>query len=205
MLLLGANALAYPDALQQGIAYCEEALASLRTLNYPWSLARALTVRGELARLDDDRERAQEVYREARAIYHQTGDRRREGMVLSNLGHVMQREGDTAQAESLFLQAIELMSHGGSDYFLAFGLAGLAGPLAAQGNAERAARLLGTAEAVLEKLGVSYQPADRRAIEHYTSQARAHLGSEAFERAWAEGRAASITEAVADSLSRRRA
>jgi DNA-binding CsgD family transcriptional regulator len=60
-----------------------------------------------------------------------------------------------------------------------------------------AARLLGRTSALLESVGFQFDPEDRRLLDGYIAATRARLGENAFGRAWAEGRAMSVDEAIA--------
>jgi DNA-binding NarL/FixJ family response regulator len=72
---------------------------------------------------------------------------------------------------------------------------------AAVGQAERAARLLGTARAQRDRLGLRYGVReDQVALEHAVAAARATLGEEAFATAWAAGRTLSPSQALAEAL-----
>jgi hypothetical protein len=73
---------------------------------------------------------------------------------------------------------------------------GLAGVAAADGNARRAARLLGAADTQLE-LGASYwDAAERRYIERAVASAVAQLGEDAFAEAYAEGQTMTFEQAA---------
>ena len=71
---------------------------------------------------------------------------------------------------------------------------------AAQGEAQRAARLWGAAsawrEAIKEPLPLTYQ----RDYAPYIAQARTQLGEKAYESAWSEGHAMSPEQAIALAL-----
>jgi len=82
-------------------------------------------------------------------------------------------------------------------YHAAISLAMLAGPTVEQGEARRAARLLGAAEAVFERMSVSLQPADQVEVDRTITRVRSALDSEELERFWAEGRVLSFEEAIA--------
>jgi hypothetical protein len=62
--------------------------------------------------------------------------------------------------------------------------------------------LSGTAENVRAAIGYLFLPADRLAHEQGLAALRESLGPEAFERAWADGEAMSLDEAVAYALKR---
>jgi hypothetical protein len=76
----------------------------------------------------------------------------------------------------------------------------LGGPVAAKGLPELAARLFGASESILQDLGASLQPADKIEIDRYRDDVRAQLDESTFEKAWAEGRAMSLEDAVALAL-----
>ncbi len=72
---------------------------------------------------------------------------------------------------------------------------------AAQGRPERAARLCGAAAALREELGTRFSLTARRAEHDRTvAAARAALGEDAFESAWAKGHALPLEEAIRDTL-----
>jgi hypothetical protein len=77
------------------------------------------------------------------------------------------------------------------------GLARLAGD---GGRMERAARLLGAAEAIRDALGAPLPPVRRAEYEQCVAEARAALGEEALAAAWAQGKALSVDQAIADAL-----
>jgi len=72
--------------------------------------------------------------------------------------------------------------------------------VAAKGQPELAARLFGVSESILQDLGASLQPADKIEIDRYLDDIRTQLDERTFEKAWAEGRAMSLEDAVALAL-----
>ena len=88
----------------------------------------------------------------------------------------------------------------GARRYLYQSLAQLAGPVAAQGNPEKAAQLPGASEALLESMGSGSQAGDSRDIERYVARAREQLDATTFECDWAKGRAISLEEALALAL-----
>jgi hypothetical protein len=65
-----------------------------------------------------------------------------------------------------------------------------------QGEAERAIRLLGAAEAFCETLGARPPVANEADYERTVAEGRAGLGEAGFAAAWAEGRAMSLERAT---------
>ena len=76
----------------------------------------------------------------------------------------------------------------------------LAGVAGAQGQAERAARLYGAAEALREAIGAPIVPVDRARYERAVAAARTQLDAAAWTRLRAEGRAMPLEEAIAYAL-----
>src|SRR5579871_6357003 len=66
----------------------------------------------------------------------------------------------------------------------------------AQGQPERAARLLGTAAALREAVGTIIWPAELAAYEHDVARVRAALGEDRFSTAWAAGEAMDLQQAI---------
>jgi predicted ATPase/DNA-binding CsgD family transcriptional regulator len=200
LVSLGRHSTGSPAEYEKGIALCEEALALFRELDDKRGVAEAINTLGELTRLAGDYERARRAYEECLATSREIGDKRYEGAALHNLGHIAQRQGDYQRAEALMKEAVAIMGELEAKYFIAFGLAAMAGPVGAKGQPERAARLLGASEALLEAMGVDFQPADRFAVDRYRVAVRRQLDDATFEAAWAEGRAMSLEQAVAYAL-----
>jgi hypothetical protein len=76
----------------------------------------------------------------------------------------------------------------------------MAAVVGAQGQGERAVRLLGVAAAQFQAIGASMWPADR--IDYHRTEAsiRAVLGEEAFAAAWGAGRGLSLEQAIAEAF-----
>jgi non-specific serine/threonine protein kinase len=197
---LSAHTTTNPDEYREGLTLCEEAIALFLEMDDQAGLAWSYNHVGELSRLVKDFERAGEAYRASIAICRQTGNRRREAISLVNLGYIHQHQEGFGQAEACTLQGLALLRDLKLEYHSAIALSMLAGPVAAQGRAGRAARLLGASDAIFERMSISLQPADRVEIDTYAALAREALGDEAYEAAWSEGRAMSFEGAIAYAL-----
>jgi hypothetical protein len=75
-------------------------------------------------------------------------------------------------------------------------LIGLAAVLGSTGQPERAARLLGAGEALMETIGTAIQAADRPTYDLAIAGPRDSLGEAPFEALRAEGRAMTMEQAV---------
>ena len=196
----GGHLIGDPARYAESVALCNQALSLFQELDVQPGVTQTLNILGELARAAEDYDRAEEVYTACLALCRQIGERRREFMSVGNLAFVAQHRGDYAQAEALIREALLLGRGLGARHQLASTLAQMIGPVAALGRPERAARLLGAAEAVLEALGSSLQPGDQHEIDHYVADLRAGMDTASFEAARQAGRGLSLEEAIRYAL-----
>jgi len=70
----------------------------------------------------------------------------------------------------------------------------------AQEEDERAARLFGAAEALRENINIPMMPTERPEYDREGSDLRANMDEAAFAKAWAEGRALTMDQAIAYAL-----
>jgi hypothetical protein len=108
--------------------------------------------------------------------------------------------GDTVAATTYFTQSLRICRRLG-DPAIAWSLAGLASVAALCGQPERAARLAGAVEILREATGKRSAPASRANYERAVASARSQLDEATFAAAWAQGRAMSLDQAVAEALS----
>jgi hypothetical protein len=113
---------------------------------------------------------------------------------------VAQAQGNADQARARFTESLRLFQERGNKRGIIECIAGMAGVVAAQGQGERAVRLLGATAAQFKAIGAAMWPADR--IDYHRNEAsiRAVLGEEAFAAAWAAGRALTLEQAIAEAF-----
>jgi DNA-binding CsgD family transcriptional regulator/tetratricopeptide (TPR) repeat protein len=140
---------------------------------------------------------ARALCEESLNICREIGDKRGMARGLIGLGEVALGQGDPATARGAYEESIAMFRELGDRWFLAVSLDGLAGVIAAEGQFVRAARLLGTAEALLEVIGAPLPLHCRPAHERTLAALRARLDEETFAVAWAEGRYMTPEQAVA--------
>lgn len=100
---------------------------------------------------------------------------------------------------ALFFEGLALFTELRDRRIIALALDGVAGLAIAWGQAERAARLFGTAAALREATGLPVDPACRAAQERDVAAARAALGEEAFAAGRASGAALPLAAAVSEA------
>jgi tetratricopeptide (TPR) repeat protein len=189
--------------LEQAAACLEESVAQLQAVGQESMAASFLTLVGLIALDRGDLERARACCEESLAFARRTGADHPEGSALACLAHVARRRGDLASAEVLGREELLIWRRLGTPFHIAGGLEGLARTAAAAGEgarAERAARLLGAAAALRERVDVSPSPRDRVNMQRATTEARLTLGETGWVVAFAAGRALTVEEAIAEAL-----
>ena len=182
--------------LAEARALYEESLGLQRELGDRPGIANSLCNLGYLALSEGDLAGAAKLLEESLALAGELGDKYWTALSLLRLAKVARAEGDHERASVLDGRALTLASEMGAKRALAEWLEGLAGTAVAQGAFERAVVLLGAADAVRDELGAPLPPAERPAHDKDLAAARAALSEDAFARAWAEGRAMPLEDAV---------
>jgi predicted ATPase/DNA-binding CsgD family transcriptional regulator len=194
---IGKGIAEYHDALH----LTEQGLALFRELGDKPGMAQALNVIGELTRTNGDDDRAEAAYEECLRLVRETGELRREGMNLGNLGFIAMHREDIPRAEALFREALVKSYSLGHDRNLVIThVISLAGVIAAKGDLDWAARLFGAGEALLEPIGVSIAPGDQPEHERSLSYVRSRMDAATLEACWREGRAMSFEQVVQAAL-----
>lgn len=116
------------------------------------------------------------------------------------MGHLMRTSGDLRGARMHYHRSFEAVSRAGLRMNWPYAPEVFAYLAAAEGQMERAARLLGAAEAAREELGYPLPISAR--VDHDPAMAalRASLDEATLARLWAEGRAMSMEQAIAYAL-----
>jgi non-specific serine/threonine protein kinase len=114
----------------------------------------------------------------------------------SNLSMVERQLGDLGAAERLAREALLVGRRIGDDFTKPFAVAGLAAIATERGDSERAATLLGAAEAMMESQKMEWPPDERPHYEHMLAALPKAMGAARFARARSAGRSMSSAEAV---------
>lgn len=184
----------------EALTTADEALSLFRALEHLPGVAYTLNVIGEIARRAGDDVYARQAYEESLAICHKTGETRRVAIILFNLAFIAQHEGHHTAALEFTRQGMTIARDMYNRGELAWCLPLLAGSLAALGQPRHAARLLGTSEAILERLGKFIMPADKQEFDRIHAEICTQLGDTAFNVAFAEGRKMTLEDAIASVL-----
>jgi len=114
----------------------------------------------------------------------------------ANLGGVLRAEGDPDGARSTVEAALRIGRRNGDTWNMVSAILGLACLAGDAGDWDRAAALHGAAQALQDRTGHPWQELEARDRWDSLDQARAHLGDEQLERAYAQGMTLSLEKAL---------
>lgn len=179
------------------LALTEESLAMSKELGDKVGIGMSLNHLGDVAYHYGDYARALALYGESLEIFKEVGVKGSIAMSLNDMGQVALAQGNSSWALALFSQSLSLAKELGSKWDLGWCLEGLAGVAALTGQYERAARLFGVVEALFESIGFRVRPDDRADHDRKVAAVHARLEKETFDKAWEEGRAMTLEQAIA--------
>ena len=133
------------------------------------------------------------------AIAREANDRLFVSEALGGLGTMELIDGDDEMARLHMMELIDLQRVAGNRMGLTMTLVPLAMLEVREGRFEIAARLIGTADRMHEELGGGPPPMAFEMWGDSTGQAERALGEEAYHRAWEQGHAMTIEQALAQA------
>jgi hypothetical protein len=155
---------------------------------------------GDVALLEGDVEQARALYEESLVTSRATDNQGGVSMSLRRLGFALLRQGDLNRAAGLFLEGLKLNQDRAFALGLMRYLPAFAALAVARGQPERAARLLGASQALLEARGVRLEPVDAAEFKRTEAVSRAQLDAATVDSLWAEGRVLPLEQAAAYAL-----
>lgn len=183
-------------------AVLSESLRLFRELGDPHSVSSGLYGPANLALARGNGSEAMRLLGEGEALSREAGNWSMLANFLGTQALLKRLEGNDAGTGELLRESVEIAGMLRDDYNVVFCATGLAGVAAREGRAKRAARLFGVADALSEKTGAGVSWSVLRSLnERDLASTREMLGPGTFEKAWAEGRAITLEEAVAYALS----
>jgi predicted ATPase/DNA-binding SARP family transcriptional activator/Tfp pilus assembly protein PilF len=183
-------------------AYAEQSLAIYRRWGDRRHAAQLLRDLGFVACCQGEYERAQQLFNESLSIFREYGDQADISLSLKGLGEVALARQDFAAARACYQECLTILRDLGGRKSIAAALEGFARLAEAEGQSERAARLLGTTAAIRKSLGSPLPPGERAQYDQCVTTARADMGEAAFATAWAEGEAMTLEQALEYALAR---
>jgi predicted ATPase/class 3 adenylate cyclase/DNA-binding CsgD family transcriptional regulator len=156
-----------------------------------------LTVLGFVRHAQGDHDAAADLLRESLRLCDELRDTRGRARSTWGLGRALLGQGHVVQAHACLLESSRLFDEIGDRLFFSTCLDGLAEVALALGQPRCAARLLGAAQSILERIGAVRLPVNRGAYEQGLTEARRALGEEGLAAALAAGRALTPDQALA--------
>ena len=180
----------------RAVTFFSDSARLLRQLGDSIGRLQALANLGWATQELGDYARAATLFTEGLALARTVADPRGIANNLSNLALMALYSGDYPKANDLYVDSVAAFSELGDRRGVAEAIEGLAGVAGVQGQPTQAARLFGLAEALREVIGAPLLPHDRSRYATTIATAREQLDEDAWQRAWAEGRASTVEDAV---------
>lgn len=184
------------DDLDRASTFSEESVTLARSLGDVGGVARALLVPGMAAVVRREHDRAAALHEESLRLAREAGDGVAAALSLGMGVFTALGAGDDRRAEALCKEAFEQAPRPGVMIVTAFHLHASAALASSLGKPDRSARLWGAAKSLREYIGAVLSPVEGRTYEPYVAAARARLGETAWKKAWAEGEAMTVEQAV---------
>jgi len=165
--------------------YGEQALTILRELGVQWAIGFALNTLALGAYSAGDLTQALTLIRESEALFRGLKADSSLAEVLITQGQIVRAQGDNEAAYRALTEALRLAWAVGPRLLVAAALEGIANVVAAQQQAELAARLLAAASVLRVQMGAPVRPVDQAGVEQTLATARSRLG-DAFAAVWVE-------------------
>jgi non-specific serine/threonine protein kinase len=181
------------DLLEQTLAVAEE-------LEDEWILALTQNNLGLIALEEEDYARAIRHYEQSLAKWRELGHTAAAAAVLGNLGIAATGLGDFDLSWRYHVESLTQLRKLEDRTAIATALEGLLHLAVAREQHSRAARLLGAANALRERIGAPLPPNEREGLERDKAAVVASMGAASFEEAFNDGRNLALDQAVAYAL-----
>jgi hypothetical protein len=157
-------------------------------------------VLGVAAQMAGDFTEARDLMNQRIALARQTGNLATVSSEAGILSMVERQLGNLDEADALAREALEIDWRRGDEWAMPYKVSGIAAVATDRGDFERAAILVGAAEAMMEREHADWPPDERPHYERMVYRLPRGLGQEEFERVRAVGKAMSADEAVEYAL-----
>ncbi|HEX5807889.1 MAG TPA: tetratricopeptide repeat protein [Anaerolineales bacterium] len=161
----------------------------------------ALNSLGELARLQDDYDKAAKYYKQCLRINRELRDFTLLSITLFNYAWVLLRRGDCVEAKALIEENLYISTEDGDRIGILYCFPGFAGVLVIIGKIKEAAHLLSAFVSLFSTSGSGpLEPPDQKEFDYYLKLVRDQLDEITFALSWKEGSKMTIEQAVAFAL-----
>jgi tetratricopeptide (TPR) repeat protein len=185
------------DAAQK---YLAEANALYKQLHMKPVISHLLSAYGQISLIRGDFKKARAYLQEHARASLELGSRQEYFWSRVRLGYVALREGHVKEAFQLFLECAQEFKKDRNIIGVVFTLEGLAGLFSETDSLVRAARLIGWADSMREKISDRRPLLEQADIDKIVALCIAGMGKEHFSKAYGEGKKMSLEEAVTFAL-----
>ena len=196
--ILGNVAWALEDYPEAKRLWSESAEVSRRMGNQ-YGLANTLDNLVTWEKIHGERDAARRLNAEARVIMKELNEPGGIAGCVQQEAHLLFLEGKFRDARSLFRQSLSTLHQLDLQGTMMSTLVSISACMIVLGEVETGVRLLASVKSVFGRTQ-HWMPEQTRAIEDNLTEGRQRLSSEAFERAWQEGTALSLEEAIQQAL-----
>ena len=192
----GLSRVALRTDVAEGRRIAREALDVSDAASDEAGRSNALHLLGVGAQIAGDLPEAREWMTQRLALVRREGNQFLIASEAANLAMVERQLGNLDAAESLTRDALGISEAIGDRFITPFAFSGLASIATERGEFERAATLVGAAEAQMEAQHMAWPPDERPHYEHLLQVLPESMGSEAFERARTTGASMPTKQAI---------
>jgi predicted ATPase/DNA-binding winged helix-turn-helix (wHTH) protein len=160
----------------------------------------SINQQGDIARAQGDMTAARGLYERALSVFREAGDPWGSARSLTDLASIYCAQGDHLGADSACREALELFAGLGHRRGIARTLEAAAGLALARGHAERALKLAAAAAHIRQSISAHLHQAEQCKLDQTLLPAWKSLTEAEGKRAWAEGSAMSLENAIQYSL-----
>ena len=164
--------------------------------------ARTLTFLGDVELSCNDTEKSRSHYNESAAVLRgpELGDINFLGYPIRRLGQIAWREGHYKEANARCKESLRLNHEVSDPRGVICSVSGFAAIAVAQGEFERAAKLMAAVETQLTSIGIRLLYMDKKEYERNLALVREELDEKILNKFWAKGAAMSFDDAIAFAL-----
>jgi predicted ATPase/class 3 adenylate cyclase len=174
----------------------EEASELFKEYGSRWSYGIMAYGFGNMLTLQKQFGKAREKYQIAMQTMQEIKSSRNIIMIKSDLAHILRQEGNYIEAIPAYHETIKAWQRMGHRSAVAHQLECLAFIAKAMEQPDKAARLLGAAEALRQKIEIDMTPPEREEYEKEVVDMKANMDKKEFKSLWAEGRSMRMDEAI---------
>jgi non-specific serine/threonine protein kinase len=199
----GLSRIALRSDVEEGRRLAREAYDVSTAADDEAGLSNALHLLGVGAQIAGDLEEARGWMRRRLALVKRQGNELMVASEAGNLSMVERQLGALDEAEALAHESLDISERIGDTFTPPFMLSGLASIALERGDAERAATLIGAAEAHMAATNMAWPPDERPHYEHLLERLPEVMGTAGFDAAREAGRGLDLPAAVALARSAR--